>query len=127
MLNLIILDEIKMLLVIYSLFGEGFSLQFFPWNFYRLMISCGQRTHYYLFVSYSIIEILHCYFPGGSAVKNSPANAGDKFNPWYRKILWRRKLQPTPVCLPRKSHGQRSLVSYSPWGSETMPNKHPIL
>ena len=29
---------------------------------------------------------------------------------------WRRKWQPTPVLLPGKSHGQRSLVSYSPWG-----------
>ena len=29
---------------------------------------------------------------------------------------WRRKWQPTPVFLPRKSHGQRSLVGYSPWG-----------
>ena len=28
---------------------------------------------------------------------------------------WRRKWQPTPVFLPGESHGQRSLVSYSPW------------
>ena len=31
-------------------------------------------------------------------------------------IPWRRKQQPTPVLLPGKSHGQRSLVDYSPWG-----------
>ena len=30
--------------------------------------------------------------------------------------LWRRKWQPTPVFLPGKSHGQRSLVGYSLWG-----------
>ena len=29
---------------------------------------------------------------------------------------WRRKWQPAPVVLPGKSHGQRSLVGYSPWG-----------
>ena len=29
---------------------------------------------------------------------------------------WRRKWQPTPVLLPRESHGQRSLVGYSPRG-----------
>ena len=29
---------------------------------------------------------------------------------------WRRKWQPTPVPLPGKSHGQRTLVGYSPWG-----------
>ena len=31
-------------------------------------------------------------------------------------IHWRRKWQPTPVFLPGESHGQRSLVGYSPWG-----------
>ena len=38
-----------------------------------------------------------------------------KFNPWVRKISW-RKWQPTPVFLSGKSHGQSSLVGYSPWG-----------
>ena len=36
--------------------------------------------------------------------------------PWVRKILWRRKWQPTLVSLPGKSHGQRSLAGHSPWG-----------
>ena len=51
-------------------------------------------------------------------VKNPPANAGgirDGFDPWVRKIPWRRAWQPTPVFLPGESHGQRSLVGYSPW------------
>ena len=38
------------------------------------------------------------------------------FNPWVRKISRRRKWQPTPVFLPGKFHGWRSLVGYSPWG-----------
>ena len=38
-----------------------------------------------------------------------------KFNPWVRKILWRRKWQPTPVFLPGESHGQRSQAGYSLW------------
>ena len=33
-------------------------------------------------------------------------------------IFWRRWWHPTPVLLPRKSHGWRSLVGYSPWGRE---------
>ena len=37
-------------------------------------------------------------------------------HPWVGKIPWRRKWQPTPAFLPGKSHGQRSLVGYSPWG-----------
>ena len=39
-----------------------------------------------------------------------------RFNPWVGKIPWRRKWQPTPVFLPGESHGQRSLVGYSPPG-----------
>ena len=39
-----------------------------------------------------------------------------RFNPWVRKIPWRRAWQPTPVFLPGESHGWRSLVGYSPWG-----------
>ena len=35
--------------------------------------------------------------------------------PWVGKTPWRRKWQPTPVFLPGKSHGQRSLMGYSPW------------
>ena len=38
------------------------------------------------------------------------------FDLWAGKIPWRRKWQPTPVFLPRKFHGQRSLAGYNPWG-----------
>jgi len=36
-----------------------------------------------------------------------------RFNPWIWKISWRRKWQPTPVFLPGKSHGQKSLVGHN--------------
>ena len=39
-------------------------------------------------------------------------------NPGVRKIPWRRKWQPTSVFLPGKSHGRRSLVGYTPWGTK---------
>ena len=39
-----------------------------------------------------------------------------RFSPWVRKILWRRAWQPNPEFLPGESHGQRSLVGYSPLG-----------
>ena len=42
------------------------------------------------------------------------------FHPWVGKIPWRRKWQPTPVFLLRESHGQRSLVTYSPWGRKEL-------
>ena len=51
-------------------------------------------------------------------VKNLPANARRHrrpgFNPWVRKIPWRRAWQPTPIFLPEESHGQRSLAGCSP-------------
>ena len=37
------------------------------------------------------------------------------FDLWVRKISWRREWLPTPVFLPGKSHGQRSLEGYHPW------------
>ena len=33
-------------------------------------------------------------------------------------FLWRRRWHPTPVLLPRKSHGQGSLIGCGPWGRE---------
>ena len=39
-----------------------------------------------------------------------------RFNPWVRKIPWRRKWPSTPVFFLGKPHGQRSLEGYSPWG-----------
>ena len=39
-----------------------------------------------------------------------------EFDPYVGKIPWRKKWQPTAVFLPGKSHGQRSLADYSPWG-----------
>ena len=40
----------------------------------------------------------------------------DLICPWFRKISWRRKWQPSSVFLPGKVYGQRSLESYGPWG-----------
>ena len=61
------------------------------------------------------------YIQGGAVVKNPPANPGDirdKSSIWGTKIPWSSKWQPTPVFLSGKFHGEGSLVSYSPWGSQ---------
>ena len=59
-------------------------------------------------------------FPGGAGGKESACHCRKlqrcRFTPWVRKIPWRREWQPTPVFFPGKSHGQRSLASYSPRG-----------
>ena len=46
-------------------------------------------------------------------VKTLPASVGDLREtdlPWVEKIPWRRKWQPTPVCLSGESHGWRTLM-----------------
>ena len=42
------------------------------------------------------------------------------FDPWVRKIPWRRAWEPTSAFLSRESHGQRSLVGYSPQGGKEL-------
>ena len=63
-------------------------------------------------------------FPGGSAVKNPPANAGDKdLIPGLGRSSGKENGYPlTPIFLPGDSHGQRCLVGYSPWGSQELYN-----
>ena len=49
-------------------------------------------------------------------VKNLPAIRKTRFDARVGMMPWRRKRLPTPVFLPGEFHGQRSLMSYSPWG-----------
>ena len=51
-----------------------------------------------------------------------------RFDPWIRKIPCRRKWQPTPVFLHGKSHRQRSLAGYHPWGCKELDTtEHPCI
>ena len=49
-------------------------------------------------------------------VKNLPAVQETWVRSLVRKIPWRRERLPIPIYLPGKSHEQRHLVGYSPWG-----------
>ena len=65
-------------------------------------------------------------FPRGTSGKESTCQCRrlqrHEFDPWVRKIPWRKKWQPTPVSLPGKFHEQGRLGSclgnpmHSPWG-----------
>ena len=59
-------------------------------------------------------------FPGGASGKEPACQCRRhrrcRFHLWIRKIPWKRAWQPTPVFLPGESHGQRSVVGYSPQG-----------
>ena len=77
------------------------------------------------FKSSKLVNLLYIWvsntwgFPSDSELKNLPAKEEMQetgFDPWVRKIPWRRKWQPIPIFLLGESHGQRSLAGYSPWG-----------
>ena len=59
-------------------------------------------------------------FPGDANGKESACQCRRHkrcgFDSWVRKISWKREWLPTPVFLPKESHGQRSLVGYNPQG-----------
>ena len=64
-------------------------------------------------------HLLSTCFPSGASSKEfscqSRRHKIHKFNPWFRKIPWRRAWQPTPVFLCGEGHGQRTLMDFSPW------------
>ena len=64
---------------------------------------------------YSIFKYLSLGFRGGSDGKESACNAGDLgLIPGSGRSLGEGNGLPTPIFLPGESHGQRSLVGYSP-------------
>ena len=73
-----------------SHFGDSHNVS----NFHYYCIFCGDRGSSVL--AQMVKNPLQCQRPG--------------FDPWIRKILWRREWIPTPVFLPGESLGQRSLV-----------------
>ena len=64
-------------------------------------------------------------------VKNPPANAEDVRDTGSRSLVWEDSLEEematTPVYLPEKSHGQRSLADYSPWVTRSQTQLLPLL
>ena len=63
-------------------------------------------------------------FPNGSVGEESSCNIGDTGDVSLilgsGRFPWKRKWQPLSVSLPEKSHGQRSLVGYSPSGCKEL-------
>ena len=68
-----------------------------------------------------LISVVEKGFPGGARGKESSSQRlRHGFDPWVRKIPWRRRWQPTPVFLPGKSHGSWSRVGYRPRGRKEL-------
>ena len=87
-------------------------------NIHHLIDTKLKRWKKIFFPSWELLDL-----PGGSVVKNLPANAGDSGDTGSIPVLRRsrrRERLPTPVFLPGRSHGQRNLAGYSPWGLEEL-------
>ena len=77
-----------------------------------------------LMVDGSPSKITNCHpskgFPGGASGKQPTCQCRRckrlGFDPWVRKIFWKRKWQLTPAFVPGKAHGQSSLARCSPQG-----------
>ena len=67
-----------------------------------------------------VLLLLFWCFLGGLEVRIHLPSRGHRLDPWVRKMPWRRKWQPTPVFLPGKCHGERSLAGYSPWSHKEL-------
>ena len=89
-------------------------------------VGSGERKH----ATSNVLIRIFCVRFGASqvtlAVKNPPANDRDMdqckrcgFDPWVRKVSWRRAWQPTPVFLPGESQAQRSLEGLQSTGSQS--------
>ena len=78
------------------------------------LLKCGWFTMLYLF------QELPRWLSGKESACQCRRCKRCRFDPWVRKIPWRRKWQPTLVFLPGKCHGQRSMVSCSLWGGKEL-------
>ena len=64
--------------------------------------------------SFPVSQLFACSASGKEPACQCRSCKRHKFDSWVRKISWKRAWKPTPVFLPWESHGQRSLVGYSP-------------
>ena len=99
-----------------QLFARPHQTTILPFFFLGMVLITITHTHTHTHIWISqVVQV----------VENLPmhVDARDWFNPWAGKIPWRRKWQPTPVFLPRKSHGQRFMTLYRRQGSRLSPRK----
>ena len=91
-------------------------MSFLPFN-YRVWVGQWQYTSITNALKHNFTKLMKG-FPGGASSKEPACQCTrykrHRFDPWVQKIPWSRKWKTTPVFLPGESHGQRSLVGYSP-------------
>ena len=77
-----------------------------------LLLYCGLSVIFNIFIFF--ISLYSVFYSSHHFACQCRRHKRLAFNPWIRKIPWRRKWLPTPVFLPGESHRQPS--GHSPWG-----------
>ena len=101
--------------------------QSFTWFALRACEGLEEEYAYYYLNKCIVVCLLPRWCSGKESTCQCKRHRRHGFNPWVGKIPWRRgKWQATPVFLPGKSQGQRSLEGYSPWGCKELDTtEHP--
>ena len=73
---------------------------------------CGEEFRWLSSISTIYDKGKEKWVPQRLSGKESTTMGRHRFDPWVKKILWRRKWQTLPVFLPGESQGQRSLEGY---------------
>ena len=106
--------------IIYLIIGSLYILATFIHFPHTPPLATTNKFCFYKFVFFNFFIYIRLGPLGGFRGKEPACQCkrckGCGSNLWVRKIPQRRKWQPTPVFLHGKSHGQRSLAGYSPWG-----------
>ena len=80
--------------------------------------SCMRETRSHWSHFWTCLWIHHFGFPIVAQWRVRLQCRRHRFDPWVMKIPWKKSWQATPVFLPGKCHGRRSLVGSSPWGHQ---------
>ena len=84
-----------------------------PWNRKRVRHDLATEKQHFFFPYFKLFILSWSIADGGTSSKEPACQCRDLRSKGL--IPWRRAWQPTPGFLPGKSHGQRSLMGYSPY------------
>ena len=93
-----------------------FSFSISPFNEYSGLIFFRIDWFDPLAVQGTLKSLLQCHNLKASILWCSESGKVEVVIPLHCKVYWRRQWHPTPVLLPGKSHGRRSLEGCNPWG-----------
>ena len=100
-------------------FLSSFYIQL-PWTLKSLLQHHSSKASILRRSAFFTVQLSHPYMTTGKTIALTRLTLSAKWCLCFLihklSLSWRRQWQPTPVLLPGKSHGRRSLVGCSPWG-----------